>query len=82
MVEEKAHADAYVLGNAVTQTPIGIDHRGYIFEYVCTYVCAFCMLSGINMRQNHVLGITSARYSRGNVTLSQFLKLVTKCFQR
>merc|ERR1712165_694912 len=26
--------------------------------------------------------ITSARYSRGNVTLSQFLKLVTKCFQR
>ena len=49
---------------------------------VCIYVCAFCMLSGINRRRNHVFSITSARYSRGNVTLSQFLKLAIKMLSK
>ena len=49
---------------------------------VCIHVCAFCMLSGINRRRNHVFSITSARYSRGNVTLSQFLKLAIKMLSK
>ena len=61
--QQKRPMQCFVLGNTAIQTVIRTDHRGYVFEYEAVCICAyaFCMLSGINTTQNHMLGITSAR---------------------